>query len=204
MPDIPIFQIRAGTPEDADDFSKLAVISGELLTQLWGTRTEGLMHHLSRFPDTIYGYHHAFFACRDNEIVGFFLGYSLNSLVQEQPATQRRTIDFLGWHYCKRFFTLRSINKALGDLAKKEFLLSNIAVYPEFRHTGAGTRLMKEVIRQAEHEQCTRIVLDVLSDNIPAIRFYEANGFRFEKKRSIIRIDERNFQFNKMVLKLNS
>lgn len=198
------FSVRHGNIDDSTDFSKLITTSGELLTQLWGNHSADLMKTLFRFPDNIYGYHHSFFACYDEHTVGFFLGGSGKTIVQEQAATQRRIINFLGWHYCKRFFKLRQINNSLGDLQENEFFLSNIAVYEKFRNLGAGTFLLNKVFHEAGFEQCTRIVLDVLSTNAIAIRFYEKNGFRIEKIRPAIHLDGRDFQFYKMVFKLDS
>lgn len=203
MSDNTCFSIMPGTPEYADDFSNLAVISGELLTQLWGHDIQGLMIHLFRFPDNIYGYHHTFFAHHDDQTVGFFLGYPSGSAGQEQSATQRRMIEFLGWRFGKRFFKLRQINQALADIPENDFLLSNIAVYPQFRNAGVGKLLLEKAIFVAEQNHCTRVVLDVLSGNATAIRFYQANGFVIEKTRSVIHLDGKDFRFYKMTLAIS-
>jgi ribosomal protein S18 acetylase RimI-like enzyme len=204
MPDCPNISVRPGIIEDANDFSNLVVISGELLAQLWGHNASGLMNYLFRFPDNIYGYHHTFFAHRDNQTVGFFLGYPSVSAGQEQSATQRRMIEFLGLHFAKRFFALRTVNLALSELPENSYLLSNIAVYPQFRNTGAGKHLLEKAICDAERLHCTKVVLDVLSGNTTAIRFYLTNGFIIEKTRPVIHLDGKDFQFHKMVFPLGS
>jgi ribosomal protein S18 acetylase RimI-like enzyme len=198
MPDSPNISVRPGIIEDSNDFSNLVVISGELLAQLWGHSAPGLMNHLFRFPDNIYGYHH------DNKTVGFFLGYPSGSAQKEQSATQRRMIEFLGWHFVRRFFALKQVTQVLSDLPENEFLLSNIAVYPQFRNSGAGKLLLEKVIYEAEKQHCSKVVLDVLSGNATAIRFYQANGFVVEKTRPVIHLDGKEFQFQKMVFALNS
>ena len=51
-------------------------------------------------------------------------------------------------------------------------------VHPEIRGSGAGDRLVEEVIAWAKAEGALTVQLEVVESNVRARRFYERNGFR--------------------------
>lgn len=58
--------------------------------------------------------------------------------------------------------------------------LANIAVRPDKRGQGIGTRLMEEALAVARQLGSERITLEVRVSNLPARRFYEKLGFRIK------------------------
>lgn len=59
--------------------------------------------------------------------------------------------------------------------------ITGMAVYPEYRGSGLGSRLLTEALRFAEEQKLFPVMLTTSWTNKPAIAFYRANGFRITK-----------------------
>jgi ribosomal protein S18 acetylase RimI-like enzyme len=67
---------------------------------------------------------------------------------------------------------------------QKGMYLEDIFIKSEYRGTGLGERLLKEIAKLARVRGCQRIDFVVLDWNTPAIRFYEKHGaVRDEQER---------------------
>jgi len=58
--------------------------------------------------------------------------------------------------------------------------LYNIAVTPRIQGKGLGTQLLKECELEAARRRCDVLSLEVRSDNLSAIAFYEKHGYKIE------------------------
>ena len=58
-----------------------------------------------------------------------------------------------------------------------ELEILNLAVAPEWRGLGCGTRLLRLVLRMAANMGIGRAVLEVRSGNVPALALYTRQGF---------------------------
>lgn len=58
-----------------------------------------------------------------------------------------------------------------------EWEIARIAVSPDARRKGIGQMLFDYMLEVCSEKEITRILLDVRESNLPAIRFYEKNGF---------------------------
>lgn len=96
-----------------------------------------------------------FVACADGRIVGTVI------LRQKQePAYEQ-----VDWHM---------------ELDEKDiFVIHTLAIHPDYMHQGMGKRLMETVLSYAEEMGIKAVRLDVVCDNIPAIRLYEKCGFEY-------------------------
>ncbi|MBC8204244.1 GNAT family N-acetyltransferase [bacterium] len=56
--------------------------------------------------------------------------------------------------------------------------INYLAVNPEFRRMGIGMMMMKEAEKLLSLTGCPKINLQVRTDNLDVIRFYEAIGYR--------------------------
>lgn len=66
-----------------------------------------------------------------------------------------------------------------------QFEITNIVVKKSFRNNGVGNALLAELIKIAQINNKDKIILEVNSTNLPAIKLYEKNGFKnigFRKK----------------------
>lgn len=61
--------------------------------------------------------------------------------------------------------------------------LFRIAVVPASRRSGAGSRLLDEIIAWVREMKLPALLLEVREDNVPAIRLYEKKGFRVTGRR---------------------
>lgn len=59
-----------------------------------------------------------------------------------------------------------------------EAQITNVAVAPERRGQKVGTRLMKELIREAKKRGATRMTLEVRPSNTAALALYKKFGFK--------------------------
>lgn len=59
--------------------------------------------------------------------------------------------------------------------------LEDLYVLPEYRGTGAGSKLFDEVVAIARERKCPRMDWQVLDWNTDAITFYERKGARIDK-----------------------
>ncbi len=62
--------------------------------------------------------------------------------------------------------------------ASKVFKIHDVAVRPEARGYGVGTKLLETVTEEAKKMGCSKITLEVREDN-PARRLYEKVGFEY-------------------------
>lgn len=84
-------------------------------------------------------------------------------------------------------------------LKSNQIYLNSLAVNPLLRRQGIGTQLIKFILNQQKVDE---YVLEVLSENIPAINLYQKLGFEMissKKPSSIIRIRNQN----KILMKYN-
>ena len=81
-----------------------------------------------------------------------------------------------------RFFAAEEDGKVIGyasmSLILDEADIDNIAVLAEARKRGVGSALLAGLLRCAAENGASAAVLEVRDSNSPAIRLYEAFGFR--------------------------
>ncbi len=71
----------------------------------------------------------------------------------------------------------------LLQIAKPEAEILTFCVNPALREHGLGGRLLAEGLRSAEASGCETAFLEVASDNLPACKLYERQGFRLMGRR---------------------
>jgi ribosomal protein S18 acetylase RimI-like enzyme len=189
--------VRAA-PTDAREFSRLVLLSGKLLMAIYDNSTEALMAHLYAQSDNLYSYTNSCFLRVDEKIIGMLLAYSQITANNQQQNTKRLMIEYLGFGYYRRLLRMIKAHRAMGSLEPNEYMISNIAIAPEFRNRELGKILIQEAVRQARQEGCSRLVLDVTASNIAAIRCYEKSGFVVTHKRPSFKMNGRQFTFYRM------
>jgi len=66
-----------------------------------------------------------------------------------------------------------------------EWEIENVAVAAEFLRRGIADELVRELIRRAESEAASAILLEVRESNLPARGLYEKHGFREVGRRRV-------------------
>ena len=61
--------------------------------------------------------------------------------------------------------------------------ICQIAVHPDIQHSGVGSELLKEVIKDAYIKKVRTLTLEVRESNEKAIKFYQKHGFVISHKK---------------------
>jgi len=84
----------------------------------------------------------------------------------------------------------RSLEDRLFFSSGKVGHVLNIAVLPELRRSGIGTRMMAALEELFRREGAERVRLEVRDSNLGAQRFYEELGYRIKKRSRLYYGDE--------------
>ncbi len=191
--------IRKGKIEDARDFSHLILLSAPVFfPSLFGDNVLEVMENLFRYPGNIFSFEHSYFVEMEKKIAGMVLGYTWKERDQEELNTGFLLFRYLGWDILTRVPYLLRVQSILGKLVAGDYYISNIAVYPEFRGCGLGTRLLKKMEEEAVERGCKMMVLDVEADNRGAIRLYQKLGYNAGERSSVVKIKGKSFEFFRM------
>lgn len=72
----------------------------------------------------------------------------------------------------------KTIGVGLGVLENHFLGLFDLVVDPEYRNRGLGARLVNSLLNWGQSQGARTVYLQVLTDNLPAIRLYHKLGFR--------------------------
>ena len=106
--------------------------------------------------------------------------------VESESFTNPWTRDMYAWELQNRavchIFVVRTPHRRVVGfcafwLVVDEIHINNVAVLPELRGQGMGTRLMSHVLQEARHLGARRATLEVRASNEGARRLYERLGF---------------------------
>jgi ribosomal protein S18 acetylase RimI-like enzyme len=146
-------------------------------------RFEPLLIRMFPARRNIYSYEHVRIAEVEGQVAGMLLGYTYEQMQREMLRSALLLLGYAGFHLLRRipwllYHGLRTPREDRGSwMVKGEFYASNMAVKPEFRNQGLGRRLLADAADRARELGCKRMVLDVETDNVGAIRLYEREGF---------------------------
>ena len=85
--------------------------------------------------------------------------------------------------YPQGFLVAEKNHKIIGFLigvkiSNQKTKILMISVSPQFQKQKIGSKLLEEFIKRTQKEKINSIELEVRTDNIKAIKFYEKNGFK--------------------------
>jgi len=191
--------IRKGKAEEAQDFSQLILLStATFFPSIFASNTEEVMRKMFQQPGNLFSFEHSYFIEVNDKIVGMALGYNWEEKRREELHTGLLLVKYLKWSFFTRIFYLLKAQGIVGKVSENEYYLSNIAVYPEFRALGLGTKLFSEIKRESEKTDANKIVLDVETNNQRAIRLYERLGYIIKWRTPSIKINKETFEFFRM------
>lgn len=110
------------------------------------------------------------------ENLSFKIPWSRNSFMEE-----------LTTNHMAMYFVAISADRVVGygGLWKvfDEGHITNIAVHPEFRRCGVGSRIMDKLLEMCDDSGIRSLTLEVRKSNLAAQRLYEKYGFKAEGVR---------------------
>ena len=193
--------IRKGKPEDAEDFSQLALLTGpELLPALFGSESNvrNVMKGSFQRVRNAFSYEHSHFIEANGEIAGMALAFTYDQMRREQLRSLLFILRYLKLSFLTQIIYLYRSSQILVQIAEGDSYLAHIAAYPRFRSLGFGTKLLEVVEEEARAAGSKGMVIDVETYNTGAIRFYERLGYNIELKSPILKIGDKSFESFKM------
>lgn len=190
--------IRKGKPEDATHFSQLILFSvPEFFPYIFGSGVRDALRKLFQGKRNWFSFEHSYFVEVDSEIAGMAIACSY----EEKKKEKRRSIEMLARYLKESSFAERPdprTKEYTGQIGKGDYYISNIGMFPRFRCTGCGTKLLERIEDEAKKADSKRMVLDVETDNKRAIELYKRLEYRIESKSPVLKTGMKDFEFFKM------
>ena len=193
--------IRKGSPEDAEDFPQLVLFTGpELLPALFGSESNlrNVMRGSFQRVRNAFSYEHSHFIEASGETAAMALVFTYEQMRREQLRSLLFILRYLKLNILTQMLYLYRSSQILVQIAEGDSYLAHIAAYPKFRSLGLGTRLLEVIEEEARTTGSRRMVLDVETYNMEAIKLYERLGYTIEQRPAILRIRDKGFEFVKM------
>jgi ribosomal protein S18 acetylase RimI-like enzyme len=164
---------RPARPEDARAVAELFALAGAGIPEhLWsflaceGQRPIDAGAELAARDGQGFSWRNAILAEREDEVVGMLLGYVLSATAQEPAALAHALPAVL-----RPFVAIEA--RAAGS-----FYIAGLAVRPEHRGNGIGSKLLYKSRQRAIDAGTARITVAVFDQNEGALRLYQRHGFR--------------------------
>jgi ribosomal protein S18 acetylase RimI-like enzyme len=197
--------IRRGRPEDAHHFSELVTLtSPAIFPMIFGANVKKLMKNLFPHKRHYYSFDRSFFAEINGKVAGMA---QLHKLMTRKGQTARLSfllLKYLKWRLPAKAVSLLKFDRLIKFVAHNDCYLSNVSVYPEFRSSGIGTKLLSAIEEEAKSVGKKRIVLHAETHNTRAISLYERLGYKIESKSPSLKIKNRLYESLKMAKRVAS
>ena len=194
---------RKGLPQDAQDFTKLILLSDPLLfPAIFGSSVGSVLQNLFCQRKNLFSFEHSYFIEVDDTKAGMVLGYDRKTEREEEWRTGLLLIKYMKLGFFTKIIPLLKAMSIAGRVEDDEYYISNVAVYPEFRSISLGTNLLLKMEEKAKSCGGGKIALDVDIDNGGAIRLYNKLGYSIVGKPSRAKINRENFALVRMYKKL--
>jgi ribosomal protein S18 acetylase RimI-like enzyme len=187
--------IRKGKPEDAHHFSELVTLtSPAMFPMVFGPGVKKTMKSLFAHKRHYYSFDRSFFAEVNGKVAGMA---QLHKLVDRKGHTARMSLlllKYLKWRLPTKAVNLLKFDHLIKLIARGDCYVSNVAVYPEFRSSGIGTKLLAAIEDEAKNIGKKRVVLHAEIHNLRAVSLYERLGYKIEYKSPSLKIKNRIFE----------
>ncbi|MDP3790889.1 MAG: GNAT family N-acetyltransferase [Candidatus Omnitrophota bacterium] len=194
--------VRRGKPEDAHHFSELVALSSPaLFLVLFGSKVKRLMEKLFPHKRHYYSFDRSFFIEVDGNTAGMAQLHRFRPRRREKINLTFLLMKYMNWRLPSSVAPLLMSEKIIRDFSGRDCYLSNVAVYPEYRSLGLGSKLLGAIEEEVKSAGKNRIVLHADAKNHGAIRLYERLGYRIEEKSPTLKI--RNKYFDYLIIKKN-
>ena len=119
---------------------------------------------------------------------------------KRKPGTREKVrlglllLKYLKWRLPTKIAALLKSEQIMWLATSKDCYLSGVAVYPEFRGQGIGTKLLEAVEEEARSIGKKRVVLKAETHNQRAINLYQRLGYKIEYKPPVLKIKNRIYE----------
>lgn len=191
--------IRKALPADAEDFASLVLMSApSLFPAIYGAGVADVMQHLFCRSCNLFSFEHTFFAELGGRKIGMVLGYDWQVKGKENWQTGSLLLEKMRSNFRRKLPYLMKFENVIGVVKEREYYISNIAVYPEYRAAGIGTRLIFVAEKEAKNSGAERVALDVEVENTGASRLYQRLGYSIVNESTVQLRGGQSFSFYRM------
>ncbi len=195
--------IRKALPTDAEDFAVLVLMSApSLFPTIYGKDVSDVMRHLFCRSCNLFSFEHTFFAELGGRKAGMVLGYDWKVKGRENWQTGSLLFEKMRGTFRRKLSLLMKFENVIGVVKEREYYISNIAVYPEYRTAGIGTRLIFVGEEEAKKYGAKRVILDVEVENTGAFRLYKRLGYSVASESTVQLRGGKSFSFYRMCKEL--
>ncbi len=174
-------QFKKCSPHDADQAVPLIYSSGpdafEYVFQNSQTHAMDFLHYVFKQRGGEFSYDNQYGLYDDGKLIatGSIFSQKQSKLFTLYDAA--RILIYYKWKSAPILLRGLRIEQIIKLPKKNEISLTHIAVHPDYRSKGLGTRMMKELQTHSEKPPSQRFVLDVSEENPRARALYESLGF---------------------------
>jgi len=177
--------IRRAHPEDAEFFVDLVLLSAPtLFPDLYGAKVRTVLTYLFQRRKNLFSYQHVYFSALKGQKIGMILGYDWKTEKRESLRTGFLLMRNMKLDFFHMLPNMIKAERAVDNLEKGEFYISNIATLSPHRCLGIGTKLIQKMESIAKESGNTKLALVVEKDNLNAITFYKGLGFLVVRETS--------------------
>ena len=197
--------IRKGKPEDAHHFSELVILTSPAIFPIvFGSTVKKIMKKLFPHKRHYYSFDRSFFAEINGNVVGMAQLHKLPTRKGQTARMSLLLLKYLKWRLPTKAVNLLKFDHLIKFVARDDCYLSNVAIYPEFRSFGVGTKLLSAIEDEVKSIGKKRIVLHAEIHNTRAISLYERLGYKIESQSPSLKIKNRLFESFKMAKSIAS
>jgi ribosomal protein S18 acetylase RimI-like enzyme len=195
--------IRKALPTDAEDFATLVIMSAPLLLPtIYGEGVANVMQYLFCRPSNLISFEYTCFAEHGGRKAGMVLSYDWQVKEREGRQTGFLLFEKMRGAFRRKVPLLMKFENVIGVVKDREYYISNIAVYPEYRSAGIGTRLISIAEEEAKKSGAQGVVLDVEVENTSATRLYKRLGYSVANESTVRLRRGQSFSFYRMCKEL--
>lgn len=171
-------KIRKATVGDAADFAELVLMSSPtLFPVIYGDDARAVLKRLFCRSHNLFSFEHTYFVELGGGRAGMLLGYDWNARRRENWRTGFLMLKEMKLELVRRLPRMIKAESVLGKVKKGELYISNVAIYPEYRSQGIGSKLLLQAEREAGARGARALSLEVEAGNVGAIRLYSRLGY---------------------------
>ena len=195
-------RLRRAIETDAADFAALVLMAAsELFPNIYGDDAKIVMQRLFCQRRNLFSFEHTYFAEVGTFKAGMLLGYDWKAKRRESWRTGLLLLKHMKSDFLLRLPTMIRLEGLIGVVNDREFYVSNLAICPEFRAQGIGTKLILAVENGAKGEGARKAALDVEVGNDGAIKLYRKLGYSITGE-CLVRLRGTLFHFYRMCKEL--
>ena len=176
--------LRDATPEDSRAASELIYLAGQSFFNhtfgFGGDKDKALkfIDYAYRKDAGAFSHKYAVVVELDGKVTGLELGYDGETKRQEDKIVETQIMKYYNFFQLVRLFGRgQHVKRFFAEAPEDIYYLASIAVVPEVRKRGIGTKLVNNVFKKMKEIGLKKCMLDVSVIKENTIRFYRNLGF---------------------------